>query len=168
MQLWYAAGLPANYNITRGQSFDCMNSRAEIMKVYLQPNNFATSTGKEVPRGQCEGPTMILSVRGDYLGEATANITHEIGHAWDLYHEQQNPVFWAANNLDNMFHFSCQYLGDFDEKSANLAPSDMWGHNGMCRNLHSAIAVQFSASNYLPMSDAVQKFGCHVNEYDVG
>ncbi|KAL4953352.1 hypothetical protein BDW69DRAFT_165523 [Aspergillus filifer] len=66
-----------------------------------------------------------------------------------------------------MFHFSCQYLADYDEKTANLSPSDIWGHDGICRNLHSAIAHRFSAVNYLPMSDAMQKFGWYVNEDDV-
>ncbi|RDW86122.1 uncharacterized protein DSM5745_02764 [Aspergillus mulundensis] len=169
MDLWYAAGLPAEYKIQRAHHLKCVLERPDVLWVYIDPGAFFSSVGKEKPKENPRrgGPVAALHISHNQLGDPAANIAHELGHAWGLLHENHNPVFWAPNNFDKVFKFRCDHLADFDDKIMGLQQWEIWGHDGICRSSEAAMKAQFSAYQYLPIHDAVSKHGWYVTEDDV-
>lgn len=111
------------------------------------------------------GPSMTLSDSREMgMGNVVANYAHEMGHAWGLHHEHQNPKWWdwtfSRTNRDKYFfseeNFKCENLADFDkamERVAHLEPLDRLKYrNDICRSRTEAMAVDFAGGlNYLPV-----------------
>jgi hypothetical protein len=110
--------------------------------------------------------------------DQVANFAHELGHAWGLYHEHQNPAFWGRGSYPNMIsnalggtvfgpgNWRCENLKDYQSRVAggglvvqnpnNRNQGNRIGVDAMCRDWDYAHKAQFSARDYLPMP---QKMG---------
>jgi hypothetical protein len=113
--------------------------------------------------------------------DQVANFAHELGHAWGLYHEHQNPAFWGRGTYPNMIsnalggtvfgpsnggNWRCENLKDYRDRVAggglvvqnprNRNQGNRIGVDTMCRDWDFAHKAQFSARDYLPMP---QKMG---------
>ncbi|KZL71574.1 hypothetical protein CI238_12142 [Colletotrichum incanum] len=112
-----------------------------------------------------KGPNMALSERNDVgMLDVVSNIAHELGHAWGLTHEHQNPYFWApplgygsfANSPFNEDTFNCEALKDYEEIHRKVqvdAPSEVWL---LCSNRRVASRHGFSAAEFLPILEDMQ------------
>lgn len=130
----------------------------------------ATSPGK-IPAGLgVAGPTMTLT-DDETMGmlDKVANYAHELGHAWGLHHEHQNPFFWerAYGSQDGSIfgsnNFNCQNLKDYAAVQAKIQakidddPSGLGSvlYGGdfklVCTSRAKAKSYQFSAWDYLPI-----------------
>lgn len=115
------------------------------------------------------GPTMELSTRDDiHHLNVVANFAHEMGHAWGLYHEHQNPKFWGppyggqydAALAGTVFgtNFDCSALRDYHVARERIAtknagdPAKIALHQAqMCTNINVANTYRFSATDWLPI-----------------
>ena len=170
----------------------CDKDRINHLKVhYNDRGKMSTSVGKqpvdeqwnrENPNNKVEGPTMHLSTL-ESIGmlDLVANVAHELGHAWGLYHEHQNPNFWVTNVEDQFpegdgpiwgsFYgddpifkpsaFNCKALTDYEDALARArelaAESEEYAGivRTFCSSQAHASKVQFSAKDWLPMSQGV-------------
>lgn len=160
-----------------GSASACTSDRTNVLLIeYSAPgpgegqSRMATSVGK-IPAGVgTDGPTMILT-DDDTMGmlDRVANYAHELGHAWGLHHEHQNPFFWerAYGNQDgNIFganNFNCQNLKDYDKVQAKIQAkidadptglgSVLYGNDFqlVCTSRAKAKDYKFSAYDYLPI-----------------
>jgi hypothetical protein len=81
---------------------ECTNhpQRELILVIYYDPDGgLSTSLALQAPNRFSSGPSTHLTDRDD-LGwlDVTANVVHELGHAWGLLHEHQNPYLWTQAN----------------------------------------------------------------------
>ncbi|KAK1758815.1 hypothetical protein QBC47DRAFT_409646 [Echria macrotheca] len=115
------------------------------------------------------GPTMELSTRDDVAHlNIVANIAHEIGHAWGLYHEHQNPLFWGAPYYNEAnpdlagrvfgTNFDCSALRDYhpvrQKIQAKYRDNDALAVQTMrdvCTKASAASDWGFSAADWLPI-----------------
>lgn len=130
----------------------------------------ATSVGK-IPAGiGAAGPTMILT-DDETMGmlDKVANYAHELGHAWGLHHEHQNPYFWESaygNQNGDIFgasNFNCQNLKDYATVQAKVQAKIDADPSGLgevlygkdfqlvCTSRAKAKDYKFSAYDYLPI-----------------
>lgn len=168
MQLWYTAGLPETFKMTEVSPSECQSKRLDVLLVKYHSNNLLTTPAK--PKGVYE-PSMTLNDRDDMgMLHVISNIAHEIGHAWGLHHEHQNPHFWARSlggkdggNLFTPDNWHCERLADYQDtidkingKIAQMNPDYMpeltYGpqREQICTSYGMAKAWGFSASMYLP------------------
>ncbi|KAI9158366.1 hypothetical protein HJFPF1_06360 [Paramyrothecium foliicola] len=171
----------------------CDKDRINHLKVhYNDKGMFSTSVGKqpvdekwnrENPDNQVHGPSMHLSTKEDVgMLDVVANVAHELGHAWGLYHEHQNPNFWATD-FDDQFpsgpndapwsqyngndvrfrpnQFNCRALSDYDEALQRAQELAAGGGEyadiarTFCSIQAHASKVKFSAKDWLPLSHGV-------------
>ncbi|KAI6779852.1 uncharacterized protein J7T54_003776 [Emericellopsis cladophorae] len=90
---------------------ECDRDRINHLKVHYNDRGKLTTTiakpvvdadwNRENPDRQLDGPAMHLSTP-ESIGmlDLNANVAHELGHAWGLYHEHQNPNFWVTSVTD--------------------------------------------------------------------
>ena len=171
----------------------CDKDRINHLKIhYNDQGKLATSIGKhpvddkwnrENPDNQVLGPSMHLStVEGIGMLDIVANVAHELGHAWGLYHEHQNPNFWVTTVEDQFptgpndpmwasyngdvqefqpSQFNCRALSDYAEalKRAQELASKGGEYADITRTFCSSQAhaskVKFSAKDWLPLSHGV-------------
>ncbi|KAI4696875.1 uncharacterized protein J4E88_001054 [Alternaria novae-zelandiae] len=132
------------------------------------------------PTTAVRGPTMHLSDKEGVGQENTpANIAHELGHAWGLAHEHQNPYYWEQSsitgpswsvpmtgkkyfetddfncgNLEDHYkiHKSVQVLIDteVDLRKRDILQGE---YNNLCVLRGVASKYGFSAADWLPISN---------------
>lgn len=164
MSLWYGAGLPYDFVMEEVSRTECLANRKTTLEIRLYGDAvFHSSTGRTTPTGS-DGPSMVLGVQNpeQYNGNLWA-ITHEIGHVWGLFHEQGDPAFWGT---DGPFHFYCQHLAQFEEKSRGLSLMQIWGLDGICTNFWAAAQVEFTATNFLPLPEGFYTSPNNANSRD--
>ena len=138
------------------------------------------------PATAVRGPTMHLSDKEGVGQENTpANIAHELGHAWGLAHEHQNPYYWEQSdifgpswniplhkektyfetadfncgNLEDHYkiHKSVQVLIDTetDDKEREVLQKE---YDNLCILRGVANKYGFSAADWLPVDNTVNMF----------
>ncbi|KAK3313315.1 hypothetical protein B0H66DRAFT_628976 [Apodospora peruviana] len=174
-KLWISKGLNSNFRIEEVNDKVCVDERNDILLVVYsgdsESSGMATYVGfpgKGVVMLANQGPTMTLTDRSNMgLLDVVANFAHELGHAWGLYHEHQNPKFWGEGvagsdggevwGPNNPGGWNCHYLKDYARQVTGLVVQT--GNGGMrqinqqslCTNWAMAAANRFSAADYLPM-----------------
>lgn len=167
MDLWYQAGLDSSFKMTEVSRNDCTDKRSEVL-VVSQGEHLTTSVGRSTVA------SMMLS-DSDQTGmlNVLSNVAHEIGHAWGLYHEHQNPNFWDApyvpNRSGNLFganNFYCENLKDYDtamekiQEAIKKHPENelniLRHRKQICTNRIIAGLYGFSSTEYLPLMDAAK------------
>ncbi len=159
--LWYQEGLPeAQFKLIEVSDAECNNNRANVLLIKFNDQG-RLSTTQGIPAVNAndptdEGPTMNLGDRTDVgMLDVVANYAHELGHAWGLLHEHQNPAFWtspySSSGFGGGFHFDCRNLKDYAEVAGRLSSDDM---DSACKFQKFAAAAKFSASEYLPILGA--------------
>ncbi|KAL8801881.1 MAG: hypothetical protein Q9182_004170 [Xanthomendoza sp. 2 TL-2023] len=158
MMKWYAAGLPEDrFKLTEVSAAECRNRRSEVLRITYNTDGILATTPLIQPLDANDpdyvGPSMTLSDRTDIgMLDVIANFAHEIGHAWGLLHEHQDPKYWeppySSRGTKNRWTFHCQNLKDYAEVAARLSPAEL---TEACQYRHVASAQKFSASEYLPL-----------------
>ncbi|KAL6863382.1 hypothetical protein ACO1O0_003634 [Amphichorda felina] len=192
MQTTWGALVDLGFKYEEVDLAKCDKDPINHLKIYYNDQGkLATSIGKqpvdekwnrENPDNQILGPTMHLStMEGIGMLDLVANVAHELGHAWGLYHEHQNPNFWVTS-VDDQFppdggpiwasyngdvpvfkpsQFNCQALSDYvDALSraltlASQAPEYADIALTFCSNQAHASKVKFSGKDWLPLSHGV-------------
>ncbi|RAH65920.1 uncharacterized protein BO66DRAFT_332797 [Aspergillus aculeatinus CBS 121060] len=156
MGLWYAAGLPESFKLHPTSEVICKNGIYDVLTVHDTPSMFVTNVGMppEVPNPgeKLEPYAMYLSTPSGW-GEALiiGSIAHELGHAFGLIHEHQDPALWRVTDQGPwIFEFHCRNLADFEEKTKGKTEAEIWGPEGLCVNSKTAARAGFSALNFLP------------------
>lgn len=155
--LWYASGLPEEkFKLVEVSQAECQSNRANVLLIsYNSQGTLATTPGLQpldATNPNSRGPTMRLSDSTSVgMLEVIPNYAHEMGHAWGLLHEHQNPYFWTqpyVGNFAQIFDFNCQNLKDYAEVfGRNTDPTDQ---RELCTDREFASNRKFSASEYLP------------------
>ncbi|KAI4609219.1 uncharacterized protein J4E87_011073 [Alternaria ethzedia] len=138
------------------------------------------------PGTAIRGPTMHLSDKEGVGQESTeANIAHELGHAWGLAHEHQNPHHWEQSDMlgpswniplhnDKVYFetsdFNCGNLEDHykihksvqvlidtetDEEERTVLQDE---YNNLCVRRVVANKYGFSAADWLPVDNTANMF----------
>ena len=154
---WFENGLPAeHFKMTEVSDAECRDNRAEVLLIkYNDQGKLSTHVGIP-PLNPKEkdyvGPIMNLSDREDVgMLDVVANYAHELGHAWGLLHEHQNPAWWGSpynyGGFRQLFTFNCQNLKDYAEVAERLSPEEM---EEACTSRNKAEKAKFTAVEYLP------------------
>ncbi|KAK0612210.1 hypothetical protein B0T14DRAFT_531802 [Immersiella caudata] len=170
-KIWIAKGLNSNFRIEEAHGDTCVNDRDDVLMISYTGNGpnagMASSVGFTG-----RGPAMHLTDREMGMLDVVANFAHELGHAWGLFHEHQNPNFWAnvvgaeggeVFGPGNPGGWNCDNLIDYARTAAGGGLVVQTGQNNlgntrgttieeMCSNFRLAAGAQFSASDYLPMT----------------
>lgn len=156
MDLWYAAGLPEDYKIEEASEHRCSNQPLEVLIVRLAERDepFTTTLGRPNSLRDGDGARMKVNLVTDLLPDVTANIAHELGHSWGLFHEHQTPQFWdPTTGMPNVFTFNCESLSDFP-LNADKTFAQLYSAGGLCRNYYTAKSFGFSAAEFLGIPHA--------------
>ncbi|PGG98288.1 hypothetical protein AJ79_08925 [Helicocarpus griseus UAMH5409] len=105
-------------------------------------------------------------------GNVVSNFAHEMGHAWGLQHEHQNPRWWTSEYSKEMTTYPffgqnwfCKDLADYQMAVNRVMedpsfPNKDEGKAAICTHLTAATRVRFTgAMNWLPRYDAVGPLG---------
>lgn len=152
------------------------SNRREVLMVHFNTDGrLASSLGIPPKNPKIEGPTMHLSNRaGIGQNDIKANVGHELGHAWGLHHEHQNPDWWKLSRehtgdpywgglRSTKPHFQtnqffCENLSDYatalaKAQAAARADPDKNGKDpeNICKSMAVAADYDFSAMEWLPV-----------------
>lgn len=179
MQLWYTAGLDDAFEMKEVSDGICRDEKKRsnyMVVVYDKPRaeggNSILSTTPGRPNGSPPSMTLTDDKTIGML-DVVSNIAHEIGHAWGLHHEHQNPHFWDTDHkgkdgtVFTAANWNCENLSDYqkalDSISAEISnPNRKKGFTvgqmekhkqSMCTNRGIAKIWGFSAYEYLPLTD---------------
>ncbi|RAH82007.1 hypothetical protein BO86DRAFT_399536 [Aspergillus japonicus CBS 114.51] len=156
MRLWYAAGLPETFKLHPTSAVICQNAIFDVLTVYDTPNLFVTNVGMPPmvpnPGVRLEPAHMYLSTPAGWNEDIIlANIAHEIGHAFGLIHEHQDPALWRPTDHGSwIFKFDCRNLIDFEEKTRGKTEEEIWGPDGLYVSWWTATKAGFNAAYFLP------------------
>ena len=129
------------------------------------------------------GPRMIISDHPLLCHrDLTANVAHELGHAWGLRHEHQNPHFWSTGyssqgTSSSRYAFGegsffCNQLADYSETLAKIDASTYEQQVKdqqkalVCKKQQVAELWGFSASQWLPIEQDVMTDSSREPDWD--
>lgn len=168
MQRWYDSGLSADFKTEMVSDAVCKDDRVNVLYIsYSTKSSMSTTPGKPPASYALEGPQMTLT-DDETMGmlDKVANYAHELGHAWGLLHEHQNPRFWetAYGNQDGSTfgstNWNCNNLKDYDTVQAKIQKNIednplnevtyLKDKTAVCTSRQKAKQYAFSAYDYLP------------------
>ncbi|OTB01252.1 hypothetical protein M426DRAFT_25831 [Hypoxylon sp. CI-4A] len=177
-QKWIDAGLDEDrFKYVEVSRTECTDNRPNVLLVkYSMPgpgpgqSSMFTTPAKIPANGNLHGPTMTLT-DDENMGmlDKVANYAHELGHAWGLVHEHQNPYFWESalggesGSTFGSHNFNCRNLKDYDRVQQDITNRINNDPNGLgesqygrhrqavCKIRSVAGLYRFSAYDYLPM-----------------
>ncbi|KOC17458.1 hypothetical protein AFLA70_10g006580 [Aspergillus flavus AF70] len=163
--LWLAAGLPETYRFVETTKAWCDATPDNCLLIIQDddPPSLFTSLGRS-PIEPWDRIAMYLNFEGqdeEYI--RALMITHEIGHAWGLIHEHQNPLLWQfayrETRTDSLVQFYCANVQGYDEVARQFSDDtlELWSENGPCRNQDRAIDLDFLAADILPWAARKQQ-----------
>lgn len=169
---WWFAGLDQSvFKWTEVDDNECVNHRSTVLLIKRRSGNsggHVTTTGyiPADPSTGSEGPIMELddSDWGGYDNKV-GTFAHEIGHAWGLFHEHQNPNFWRIEdgfedaNFGSVFgndNFHCENIVGYDTALA-AAQADLGPEGGkqICKSVLTASQYHFEGSSFLPWTPSI-------------
>ncbi|OAA74802.1 Metallopeptidase, catalytic domain protein [Akanthomyces lecanii RCEF 1005] len=168
---WWWAGLDQSvYKWTEVDDNECQSHRSTLLLIKRGRDGAGhTTTTGYIPADSStgsEGPVMILDDTdwGGYDNKV-GTFAHEIGHAWGLFHEHQNPNFWRSEdgfvdaNFGTVFgndNFHCENLVGYDTAlaaaQADLGPE---GGKAICKSVATAGQYHFAADAFLPWTPSI-------------
>jgi hypothetical protein len=142
----------------------CKLYRDECLLIRYNDRGFLASTvGMPPLQPGDEGPDMHLS-DDPKVGnlDVYLNAAHELGHAWGLYHEHQNPKHWNIPTGDSKWPFKpdtpgdrfspdtfhCKNLKDYEEALTRV--DGEVERERICTSQIAAQKIKFSAMEWLP------------------
>lgn len=179
MNLWYYAGLSSDFLLIEVLDEDDRDDQLPyvLYVTYEAPTSeggtgmLVTTIG--VPNSAPEGKPLASMTLSDDDTKGTRNVisnyAHELGHAWGLRHEHQNPYYWSSDfengkgsTIFTTAGWNCESLADYatavkkadDEIAASPANAQQWQQikDTMCTNRMSAARLGFSAKEWLPLT----------------
>lgn len=182
-EVWTANGLSSDFTIAKVGDTECKgDKRFDTLLVQLDASNppkmgtFVGVPSDDAPlRGAVSPqlrPKMVLTTStGMGMLDQVANFAHELGHAWGLYHEHQNPAFWSKGSVENGLggtvfgpenggNWRCENLADYARTANPQTPPLVvqnpgnygWqsvgarlGMDQLCHNYGDAVWAKFSA-----------------------
>ncbi|PYI10814.1 hypothetical protein BO78DRAFT_450607 [Aspergillus sclerotiicarbonarius CBS 121057] len=157
MRLWYAAGLRENFRLLEISELSCTDNPFESLHVEETLDVVSSDIGMPIismasdkDQPDVEPPTLKVFIDDDDLDWTVRSVAHELGHAFGLVHEHQNPSFWYPDGTDRLLRFYCMHLHDFAEVTEGMSKEEIWGKTGVCRNIKTAQDIGFSAAEWLP------------------
>ncbi|KAF1357175.1 hypothetical protein EJ07DRAFT_181349 [Lizonia empirigonia] len=162
-KLWENSGLGADFDWVEKDSSFCNNNANRPNFLLIVESDGLSCTTRVPPPNKLSGdpenigPLMRLTADGN-IGKQNlvANFAHQMGHAWGLHHEHQNPAWWSSDyaaadgNIFSASNFKCENLADYSSVSQTLSADDMKA----CTSRAFAKAHRFSAAEYLPITDS--------------
>lgn len=198
--IWLGAGLSDSFKMTELDAETCNNAQHFLNTLLIfdsdtgrRPHGIlATVPGFLGPKNhlrkrsqltdpRMNRPLMALTSRQDIgMLNPIFNIAHELGHAWGLYHEHQNPNFWRGvknaksgkvfgmgntvtyegASIDN---WQCPNLKDYSKipEEISLIRNEVLRGlvtvDDVCKDQHLAKQVGFSGYDYLPFSEDIAR-----------
>lgn len=171
-KIWISKGLNSNFRIEEAHGDACTLNREDVLMISYTGNGPNSGMGSSV--GLLGQSSMSLTDRVDMgMLDVVSNFAHELGHAWGLYHEHQNPNFWAnvvdaAGNgevfgPDSPGGWNCENLIDYASVALGGGLVVQTGQNNfgntravdmerLCSSYDLARGARFTALDYLPMS----------------
>ncbi|KAH6879204.1 hypothetical protein BKA58DRAFT_453453 [Alternaria rosae] len=163
-KLWENSGLGSGFDWEEKDASYCNNDANRPNFLLIAKSDGLSCTVGVPPRNkmsdgaESRGPLMRLTADLD-IGKQNlvANYAHQMGHAWGLHHEHQNPAFWssdyaaAGGNVFSSSNFKCENLKDYASVSATLSAEQM---KKACTSRAFAKSYRFSAAEYLPFTDS--------------
>lgn len=182
-EVWLTKGLHSSFTIAEVGDDECTGSdRLDSLLIRWTGDNGGMGTfvgflGAEHGLRQSENPQerpemrLTTSVNMGMLDQV-ANFAHELGHAWGLYHEHQNPAFWnefatvngkggTVFGPNNNGNWRCENLKDYAAKKDELFPAivvqdpnrpprERIPISVVCKSQALSEDHRFSAADYLP------------------
>ncbi|OAA80521.1 Metallopeptidase, catalytic domain protein [Akanthomyces lecanii RCEF 1005] len=163
------------------------NDYLEIAYAGEGVRKMATSPGQviktsDTPTDGEAGSTSILSdLTTMGMKNVVSNYAHEMGHAWGLFHEHQNPMFWSSDyssfERDKAFfgkdNWNCKNLLDYEAAVARVDANDKLQDyekpkhkEWLCTKRSIALTYDFSGHDYLPIEHAKWEQGRKEPDYD--
>lgn len=163
-KLWENSGLGSGFDwVEKDSSFCNNNANRPNFLLIVKSDGLSCTTGvpplnKMSGDPENRGPLMRLTADLD-IGKQNlvANYAHQMGHAWGLHHEHQNPAWWsseyaaAGGNVFSSSNFKCEKLADYAKVSQTLTAEQM---KKACTSRAFAKANRFSAAEFLPFIDS--------------
>ncbi|KAM0187754.1 hypothetical protein ACHAPA_011117 [Fusarium lateritium] len=159
---------------------DCEKKRAECLVINYNDKGYLSTTVGVQPVDKNNGyfgPVMHLSDK-EHVGnlDATVNAAHELGHAWGLWHEHQNPNFWHTSEFNERgwishFHgeifetkdYKCENFNDYEESHERMIKynqglkdedkANAISVESLCRSPATARKFRFSAMEWAPQAN---------------
>lgn len=177
---WLRRGLGSEFTVVEAGDNECADKRFDTLMVEWSGTNGRMATYVGLPgegnilrqsNDPDKRPKMVLTTSTSMgMLNQEANVAHELGHAWGLYHEHQNPAFWSRGAISNgqggtVFgpenggNWRCENLLDYQDRVAGGGlvvqkpgqyQSDIIGVDMLCKDLSFAQRGRFSAADYLP------------------
>lgn len=188
-KVWLRKGLGAEFTIVEVGDSECKNDkRFDTLLIQWSGDNGAMATFEGLPATDSVlrqatdpqvRPKMVLTTNLNMgMLDQVSNFAHELGHAWGLYHEHQNPAFWSRGTVSNALggtvfgpenggNWRCSNLKDYQSRVAggglvvqnpSTYPNQFGpriGIDTLCKDYDFARKAQFSARDYLPMPKAM-------------
>ncbi|KFY10846.1 hypothetical protein V491_07447 [Pseudogymnoascus sp. VKM F-3775] len=167
--LWYRANLPEEFGFEPMDDATCRDvaKRGQFLMIH-DSQGLATTVGIPVSQAKSttlkRGPTMNLTDSLEIgLLNRVANYAHEMGHAWGLHHEHQNPAYWGepysegGGTIFGEGNWNCEKLKDYEGMAQRIRNEEEAEHfanlriREACTSRVDAGAEGFSAYNYLPI-----------------